>query len=374
MSKHALLAPSSAHRWLCCHPSARLEEGIESGSVYAAEGSAAHALAEAILSANDKDAAKARASEFYSEEMEREVAKYVEYVRDVVRVARVHTAMFEVRVPLDFIERRASGTADAVVLDYKSGVLHVIDLKYGKGVEVSAYKNPQLMLYAYAATLAFDQKGLFGYSTIKVHVAQPRIDNWDVYEISKADLETWVRKVVEPAAKLAWEGKGDLVTGDHCFFCKVKGRCRQWALEAKEQAVRVEHAAALLTPAEVSESLSLLPSLKEWIKAIEEEAHKLMLNGESVVGFKLVESRGRRKIVDESALEAKLVAEGVDKESLYSKPEMLGITAIEAIVGKKVMASMPEEIVAYMPGKPTIVPDSDPRPAFSDCKFSPVSD
>ena len=50
--QHALLSASTAHRWLYCTPSARLEqeEGTEECSVYAEEGTAAHALAEIKLS------------------------------------------------------------------------------------------------------------------------------------------------------------------------------------------------------------------------------------------------------------------------------------------------------------------------------------
>lgn len=46
-NKHAILSASSAHRWMNCNPSARLEQEFEDReSEAAAEGSAAHALAE----------------------------------------------------------------------------------------------------------------------------------------------------------------------------------------------------------------------------------------------------------------------------------------------------------------------------------------
>ena len=47
MTKHALLSASGAHRWMNCTPSARLEEEFKDTSGQAAaEGTAAHALAE----------------------------------------------------------------------------------------------------------------------------------------------------------------------------------------------------------------------------------------------------------------------------------------------------------------------------------------
>ncbi len=361
MSKHALLAPSSAHRWLTCHPSARLNEGIDSGSEYAAEGTAAHALAEAVLSGDSKAQELARADEYYSEEMEREVAKFTEYIEEVLRVTQSRIAAFERKVPIDFIERGASGTVDALAIDYRDKILHVVDLKYGKGIEVSAYWNPQLLLYAWGAITQLDSEGLFGYETIRLHIAQPRLDNWDTFDITRGDLHNWIREVVQPAARLARDGKGELVTGEHCVFCKVKGRCRQWAEDSKKAASR---------PEELSEVLELLPRLKEWIKAIEEESYALLLNGEELQGYKLVESRGRRKISDPSALERELLKRGVPREKMFTEPELLGITAFESLLGKKVFSELPAGIVEYVPGKPAIVPSSDPRPAFNDCKFS----
>ena len=47
MGNHAILSASSSHRWMNCPPSVRLTEHMsDSGSVYATEGSEAHALCE----------------------------------------------------------------------------------------------------------------------------------------------------------------------------------------------------------------------------------------------------------------------------------------------------------------------------------------
>ena len=47
---HSLLSPSSAHRWLNCPPSARMcEQFPEETSIYAEEGTTAHALGEIKL-------------------------------------------------------------------------------------------------------------------------------------------------------------------------------------------------------------------------------------------------------------------------------------------------------------------------------------
>lgn len=49
---HAILSASSSHRWLNCNPSARLEQEFEDQETEAAaEGTAAHALCEHILTA-----------------------------------------------------------------------------------------------------------------------------------------------------------------------------------------------------------------------------------------------------------------------------------------------------------------------------------
>lgn len=91
MGRHALLSASSSRRWLNCTPSARLEEQFaeETGnSVYAEEGTAAHALAEHKLKRCLKRRSKRPVSDYQCDEMEECTDGYVAYAMEQVELAR----------------------------------------------------------------------------------------------------------------------------------------------------------------------------------------------------------------------------------------------------------------------------------------------
>ena len=74
------MSASSSRRWLNCTPSARLEEQFaeEAGnSVYAEEGTAAHALAEHKLKRSLKRRSKRPVSDYQCDEMEECTDGYV---------------------------------------------------------------------------------------------------------------------------------------------------------------------------------------------------------------------------------------------------------------------------------------------------------
>ena len=78
---HAVLSASSSHRWLNCNPSARLEQEFEDRETEAAaEGTAAHALAEHKLRKALKMRSSRPQSQFDSDEMEEHTDSYVEFV------------------------------------------------------------------------------------------------------------------------------------------------------------------------------------------------------------------------------------------------------------------------------------------------------
>lgn len=151
---HARLSPSSASRWMTCPGSAALCDGEDDeGSDYAAEGTAAHELAERILlGANGKDLVGKRAENGvkWAKDMLRDVMVYVTLVQDMVTSTggKLHV---EVKVPIEHLtgEYGAKGTSD-IVIETETELI-VCDLKFGRGVEVSAVENKQLRIYALGA-------------------------------------------------------------------------------------------------------------------------------------------------------------------------------------------------------------------------------
>ena len=145
-----------------CTPSARLELEFEgSTSQAAAEGSAAHALAEHKLKRALKLRSQRPTSPYEDDAMDEYTTDYVSFVME---------QFYEMKDgaeedPLVLIEQRLDfssyvpdgfGTGDAVLL--APGKLHVIDFKYGQGVLVEAEHNSQMMLYALAALKKYSRK------------------------------------------------------------------------------------------------------------------------------------------------------------------------------------------------------------------------
>ncbi len=361
--QHALLSASGAHRWLACPPSATLEAGLpESSSAAAEQGTVAHALAEWKLRRALHDAPTIKpVSEWIDAEMDALTDDYVAFIQERLRDVRATcadpTVLIEQRLDFSHVVPGGFGTGDCVII--AEPVLHIIDLKYGQGVMVEAEHNPQLMLYALGAVEAFGS--LYDITEVAVTIFQPRRSNVSTWTIPVTELETWAEQVVKPRAALAARGDGEFAPGEWCRFCKLAPTCRTRA-EANLALAKHEFAPpAELTDAEIAQVLAQLPDLKAWAADVEAHALSLAVNqGKTWPGFKLVEGRSIRKYVDESAVAQAAEAAGVDVRDRKLKT----ITALEKQLGKKRFATLLGDLVVKPAGKPTLVPESDKRPAL----------
>ena len=364
---HALLGASSAHRWLRCTPSAVAESAVEDeGSDFAREGSLAHAMAARELKRLQGEDTAAEETEiaelyeqFHSGEMDECVADYVEYVTQRLTEARRDTpdAILLIEQRLDYSRwvPEGFGTGDAVIVG--EGRMEIIDLKYGKGVAVSAEDNPQMKLYALGA---LDEcESYFQISDVRCTIFQPRLFNVSVWETRTDALKLWADEVVRPLAEVASRGLGARQGGPWCRFCKVKGTCFALARECLELAGK---------PADVLDTEQLgnfvlpkLETVKIWLKAVEEEALKTALTGEEIPGWKLVEGRSIRKIVNQQELARILAMDGYKKEEIMKEPELRTLTELDKLVGKKHLAELAGNLIDKPQGKPTLVPESDRR-------------
>lgn len=361
--QHALLSASGAHRWLACPPSATLEAGLpESSSQAAEQGTAAHALAEWKLRRALHDAPTTKpASSWHDAEMDTLTDDYVAFIqerlRDVRQVCADPVVLIEQRLDFSHVVPGGFGTGDCVII--AEPTLQIIDLKYGQGVMVEAENNPQLMLYALGALHAFGS--LYDITEVAVTIYQPRRANVSTWTIPVADLEEWAEQVVKPRAALAASGDGEFAPGEWCRFCKLAPTCRTRA-EANLALAKHEFAPpAELTDAEIAQVLAQLPDLKAWAADVEAHALSLAVNqGKNWLGFKLVEGRSIRKYSDESAVAQTAEAAGVDVWDRKLKT----ITALERQLGKKRFSDLLGGLVVKPAGKPTLVPESDKRPAL----------
>lgn len=374
---HALLSPSSASRWINCPPSALLNaEAGDRDTVFTREGTLAHAVAELkarkhfIGMGPQKYGAalrKLKADELWQDEMDGHTDAYLDALKDIAATfAEMPYVALEQQVDFSEYVPEGFGTADCIMIGGE--VLHIVDFKYGKGVDVSAEDNPQLKLYAMGAIEQY--MAFYDIFTVRMTIVQPRIKREpDTWELPARDLLRWAEDVVKPAAALAAAGEGEFAEGDWCRWCAVRGNCRKRAEAQLDLARQDFRLPPLLTDEEVGQALTLGRRLKTWLSDLEEYALTACLNGSDVPGWKAVEGRAVRAWTDQDAAFKAAKLAGVPEEMLY-KREPVSLAQLEKIMGKKEFAKVftqPKAMfVVTPPGKPTLVTADDKRKAITN--------
>lgn len=364
---HALLSASAAERWIACPPSARLSEGYEdTGSIDARTGTLAHAIAEARLYAildapewAEDELVRFRADPLYTRAMDEYLDVHIDYVLEIIRKAGSSAeVMLEMRLDYSPWVPEAFGTGDAIIVS--EGQLDIIDLKYGKGVPVSAEGNPQLRLYALGAYHELDM--LYDIREVTTHIVQPRLDSITTETLAIRELLRWAETEVVPAARLAYAGEGEYAAGEHCRWCRAKNECRAYA-EDKLALARHEFAdPAMLTDGEIAEILGKAEELASWAKSVKAYAQAQALKHDKVwPGWKLVEGRSNRVITNEGAAIQALEAAGYEVKHTC---KLRGLGDLEELIGRKKLPELLEGLLVKPAGAPTLVPETDRRPAL----------
>lgn len=357
---HALLSASSSDRWLHCPPSARLCES------YADKGTDAHALCEYKL----RKALGMEAEDptenltWFNQEMDDCATGFAAYTLELVEAAKETYAdpvvLIEQRVDFSRWVEQGFGTSDAILI--ADGTMHVIDYKHGHGVLVSAEDNPQMKCYGLGALELFDD--IYDIDTVAMTIYQPRRQNISTFTLSKDDLYRWADEILKPTAQLAFAGDGNFLCGEWCGFCKAKNDCRARA-EANLKLARYDFKLPpLLTDEDIEDILSRVDDLVAWASDIKEYALQQAVSGKEWHGWKLVEGRSNRRYTNEAAVTQAVKGAGFDP----FEHKLLGITAMKKMLGK---ARFDELLTAYIEkpqGKPTLVPESDKRPAMNTAK------
>lgn len=363
------MSPSSSERWLNCTPSARLAEAAGSkSSSYSEEGTTAHELAEYALKSwiygtfypecdempVPDEIAK---NKYYSEEMRDAVGEYVNFVvgefyeMQKGPLGGSVATYLEEKLDISKFAPESFGSADVTLLS--PSILHIIDLKYGKGVKVPA-ESPQFKMYALGALAKFNNGSI---KYVRMSVGQPRLHHYDTIEMSVSDLLEWATNILQPKAKLAFEGKGKQVVGSWCQFCPVKATCRAQKDEIAHDFE--EHPDTLvMTDEEIVDMLGKLDRYKSWLESLNQYAYSEAMKGKKWEGYKLVEGRTARKIVDPDKVRNILLKDYLEDEVLNIS--LKGITDLEKLVGKKVFTAKLGKYVKSQPGAPKLVPDNHP--------------
>jgi len=382
------LRPSSAHRWLACPASpsreARVPEGGEP-SFYAAEGSAAHELAELCFGTGTfkqpEVARKFLGTTFTVEgfdipvtaEMADAVQRYVDYVLEFPMQWRAaeYALSMEGILPV-------GGTSDMVGIEKDGKTLHVFDLKYGQGVKVHAEQNPQLMLYALGALR--EVEALYDeIERVVVHIVQPRIDHVDTWETTPAELCGFAAHVAQGVER-ALGAEPPAVPGDHCKFCSYRAHCGERGehnlqmiglsfddlTEGAEAVAEKLQPPAYLSTVDLGLVLEHAKQIRDWLGDLEERAMQEIMDGGEVPGWKLVEGRSSRKWnADEEVVIAHCKKKRL-KVDQFMPRELASVAGLEKELGKARFVDLEFPfLVDKGEGKPTLAPASDKRPALS---------
>lgn len=372
MPKHAYLSASASHRWLACPPSAKLCANIlDQASEYAQQGTDCHELCAYLVEKTlGRDVIDPTENlTYYDAEMQNCAEEYRNYVLEQIEAAKEFCkdpqVMIEQRLDFSRWVENGFGTGDCVIV--ADEVLQIIDYKHGLGILVSAGDdeyggNSQMMCYALGALEVFGD--IYDINKIKMTIFQPRRNNISTYTISKEDLLKWADEVLAPTAQLAYVGKGEFNAGDHCTFCKVKATCRKRAEYNLELAKYDFKMPATLDDTEIAAILEKVDEMISWGNDIKDYALQQAQSGVHFEGWKIVEGRSNRKYTDENAVADTVKDAGFDP---YEK-KLLGITSMSTLLGKKKFEELLGGLIYKPPGKPTLVPESDKRPAMNTAK------
>lgn len=377
--EHALLSPSSSSRWLNCTPSARLAENKENkSSVYAEEGTLFHEICEYCLAqwnagVWEPDPFGEELPELkddhlmhplFKQEMFRHARNYCDFVMNenynLEKSDGACKMLLEEKVDISEYAPECFGSVDCQLVGRDT--LIVIDLKYGEGVKVYAERNTQMMLYALGAI-----KGKPSIKTIRLVIAQVRLNHFDVWEISANDLLQWADKVLKPTAKKAFAGKGEQKMGDWCGFCPVKAQCRKQYEAVVNDFDRYEYP-ELLTEDEICDLIEKIDKYKGWLESVNKFVYDEALRGHKWKGYKLVAGRSSRVITDEEAIRQDLLTKKYLEDEIFNI-KLKGIGDLEKLVGKKQFSALYGQYVKSKPGNPKLVPDSAPGD-----EINPLSD
>lgn len=364
---HAKISPSALHRTLVCTRSVTASASIPSTtSVYAEEGTLAHKVGELkillgagmmLKKAYEKEMTKLKKDSLYSVSLDSYMDDYATFVLTAFNEARATdpTAKLLVEQVVDLTDwiPEGFGTADVVIVS--DSVLHVIDLKYGKGELVEALNNPQQMAYAVGSVKRFNK--MYEFEIVKSTIYQPRLNHFDTAEYTTGYLNIWAASIKDKV-KEAWDGTGEFVPGSHCKFCPFKPQCAALCAFMEEE-FKPTLLPGSITVEQIDRVLENAALMRDWLKAVEDHALALALSGQKFKGFKLIESETKRKYIEEKKgiLFTHLQKLGFDPKD-FTKTSIIGITDLtELLKTKKIKFDETfTNFVVKPKGGPSLVP------------------
>ncbi|MBU0278734.1 MULTISPECIES: DUF2800 domain-containing protein [unclassified Gemella] len=359
--KHAVLSPSSAHRWITCPGLPQLEKFFANKtSEVAHEGTLAHAVAENKL--RKALGMKYKMIQVSDIDMDAYTDDYVAYIlqelENIKQSTKDPVVLVEERLDFSNYVPEGFGTGDCLIIADEK--LYIIDFKYGKSVQVDAKDNPQMMLYALGALNLYD--ALYDIKEVTMTIFQPRKFHISRDTKSVDDLLHWANTELKEKAELAFKGEGTIEYGPWLQFsnCNAVLRVRKdYHDKLKQFQLASPH---LLTDAEIEEVLEHVDDLVKWATEIKEYATKVAIETDKEwSGYKLVEGRSIRKFKDEEQV-AKIAQEN-GYTNIY-RQSLITLTDMQKLMGRDKFNELLGNYIYKPQGKPTLVPITDKRKTF----------
>lgn len=355
MAEHSGWSASGFEAMMLCPGKKVMEQGLPSyANSYSAEGTVAHlVLTWALREQRDAAAYIGRvvhldelgnvcepvAAKFtfeVTDDMAEDVQVTIDYVR---QVAGDDVVWVDTRVDyshaLDLPEGEAWGTLDVAIIK-SDGELIVLDLKFGRGVEVSAgqdvqapegpvvdrHPNPQMALYALGALRRVEEILGEKLTRVRLVISQPRVSHRpSEYDLPVEALEAWARTTARSAVNSVKnaldydDGPFEDFMGiflspseKACRFCRAKATCpalREAALStvytggvaAPEDFDQAPSDKAVLASVSVADRDWLdavfpkLEMIEDWAKAVLAEIERRALAGETFKNVKVVKGK-----------------------------------------------------------------------------------
>lgn len=400
--QHSVLGASNAHRWMACPGSVRLSQDIEDvPSKYAEEGTLAHSVAEARITADvdaymptikmsEDTSARGRSNTRVSKwtqtivpsGMNEALDLYVQLVRNLAAACDWHAVeqQFNLAVlepPVD-----SYGTSDFVGYIAAEKTLIIADLKFGSGLLVEVEGNAQLMYYALGAVITFEQQAIERgedppeIDQVRMVIVQPRAEHPDgkirSATMTHDQLSDFGVELLEAMWKTQ-EPDAPLVTGPQCRFCRAAAVCPK-LLRLNEEIAQKEFADFPVSPEDalqptalnneqIGHMLERLDSIEHWVASVRLHAVSELERGRKVPGWKLVAKRATRQWDSEQAVHQWLTEQKVPLSEHYTRkiksPRQVEITLGEYGIGKK---SVPKNLIVSKSSGTKLARMSSPEP------------
>jgi hypothetical protein len=369
LQQHSILGPSGAKRWINCPGSVNATKNLaDITSDFAAEGLFAHYISELCriekLDAKEYLGTKSDDGKW---ECDTEMVNAVQDFLDYINQFECEEELVEARVEYNAWVEDGFGTLDAGLLN--DVVCIIIDLKYGKGIQIWAEDNFQLMCYALGVYQQYIH--LYDIKEFKLCIFQPRLNHVDEWTISVEELLTWAEEVLEPAADRTANPDAPFHAGSWCSdnFCKIRATCTTRAEWVKN--ALLDEISDIRDPNEMGddglgEAASLIPLMRKWANDVMELVEKKVVGGAKIIGadglpFKMVEGRSNRAWIDATAAEKSMKGYKMKVAQMFTR-KLISPTQCEKIMGKghpilKKYSHKPQ-------GKPVLVEGSDKREPF----------